>query len=185
MGHPCERCASGARYFCVLGAPVEAHWRPWAPVIATRKRESFMQVWRYFRLPDGEYPNPSYSRTNRMRSECLRSAGFVNRPPDLESIVMAHALVRAAARVVGIADPEQSRKLTSYVYRVSRSLIGGELADELKISAHSHLGSIAMVQAAITLRTTHPHIVAQQPDAQLHRPVQRPVHCIAVRRHWH
>ncbi len=95
------------------------------------ERESFMQVWRYSGYLMG-IPEPVLFQNEQDALRMFEIGGICEPPPDLESIVMAHALVRAAARVVGIADPEQSRKLTSYVYRVSRSLIGGELADELK-----------------------------------------------------
>ena len=95
------------------------------------ERDSFMQVWRYSGYLMG-IPDAILFKDEQDALRMFEIGGICEPPADLESIVMAHALVRAAARVVGISDRSKSRKLTSYVYRVSRSLIGGDLSDELK-----------------------------------------------------
>lgn len=68
--------------------------------------------------------------------------GICEPPADFESILMANALVHAAAQVVGITDRAEAQKLTGYVYRVSRAIIGNELADELNYPPASTFGAL-------------------------------------------
>ena len=94
------------------------------------EKASFMQVWRYSGHLMG-IPDTILFQDETQALRMFEIGGICEPPADLESIVMAHALIRAASRVVGITDHERARKITRYVYRVSRALIGSGLADEL------------------------------------------------------
>lgn len=100
---------------------------------------SFLNIWRYSGLLMG-IPETILFRT---KEEALRTfrIGYLCEPDvDEDSIAMANSLVNSAPLVAGITEPEARRSLSTYVYSVSRALIGNELADDLKYPAQSTYG---------------------------------------------
>lgn len=103
------------------------------------EKESFLAIWRYSGFLMG-IPETILFRT---KEEALRifETGYLCEPdPDEDSIAMANSLVNAAPLVAGITDSKARRDLATYVYSVSRALIGQELADALKYPAQSTFG---------------------------------------------
>ena len=66
---------------------------------------------------------------------------------ETESVVMAHSLINSAPVVAGVTDPEERRALAKYVYRLTRGLIGKELAESLDFPAGSSIGVVAHFRA--------------------------------------
>ena len=102
---------------------------------------SFMAVWRYTGYLMGIPETILY----RDGAEALRlfDVGLLcEPPPGLESIAMANALINSAPIIAGADDPSERRQLTAYVYRVSRGLIGNEMADALKYPPARTLGAV-------------------------------------------
>ena len=98
------------------------------------ERASFMQVWRYSGYLMG-IPESILFHDEEDALETYR-IGLVCEPEvSMESISMANSLINAAPLVVGITEPAARRSLSSYVYRVSRALIGSPLADKLQVSS--------------------------------------------------
>lgn len=100
---------------------------------------SFLEIWRYSGLLMG-IPETILFRT---KEEALRifEIGYLCEPDvDEDSISMANSLVNSAPLVAGITEPKARRSLSTYVYSVSRALIGNELADDLKYPAQSTFG---------------------------------------------
>lgn len=93
-------------------------------------RASFMAVWRYTGYLMG-IPETILFRDEADALEIFRVGLMCEPPSDLESIVMAHALVNSAPMVAGLTDSNARQTLVGYVYRVSRALIGNALADVL------------------------------------------------------
>ena len=92
--------------------------------------EAFVQIWRYAGYLMG-VPETILFRSEAEALDLFR-VGYACEPrPEIERIVMANALVNSAPIVIGIKDPRARQNLADYVYRVSRALIGDELADEL------------------------------------------------------
>ena len=60
----------------------------------------------------------------------------------IESVVMAHSLVNSAPLIAGMTDPEARRKLARYVYKISRGLIGQDVAKELMYPDYSSFGAV-------------------------------------------
>ncbi len=81
------------------------------------ERESFMAVWRYIGYLMG------IPETILFTDE----AGALR-----ESIAMANSLMASAPYVAGIPGHDARVKLTNYAYKLSRGLIGDDLADRLK-----------------------------------------------------
>ena len=100
---------------------------------------SFMAIWRY----SGYLMGIPESILFRDEAEALKlfEIGTLCEPePDPSSVVLANALVNSAPLVVGIDNPDERRNLAKYVYKVSRALIGDELADQLNYPKQSAFG---------------------------------------------
>ena len=95
------------------------------------EHDSFMAVWRY----SGHLMGIPDTILFRDAEEALKlyDVGLMCEPSvELESLVMAHSLVNSAPMVAGVSTPVERRELAKYVYRLSRGLIGNELADRLQ-----------------------------------------------------
>lgn len=101
--------------------------------------EAFVQIWRYSAHLLG-VPETILFRNEQEALDLFR-VGFTCEPrPEIESIVMGNALVNSAPVVIGIRQPKKRQHLADYVYRVSRALIGDELANELRYPHQSTWG---------------------------------------------
>ena len=60
--------------------------------------------------------------------------------PSPASVVLANSLVNSAPLVVGIEDSQERHKLAQYIYKVSRTLIGDPLANQLNFPKQSTFG---------------------------------------------
>ena len=103
------------------------------------ERASFMQVWRHSGYLMG-IPESILFRDEDDALELFNIGGLCEPPPDMESISLAHSLVNSAPLIAGIDDPRGRKKLASYVFRVSRALIGAPLADELMYPRYPTFG---------------------------------------------
>ncbi len=95
------------------------------------ERRSFMAVWRYVGYLMGVPESILYEDEDEARR--IFRYGRMSEPPiSMESIAMANSLINSAPYVAGIPTAGARLKLTRYAYRLSRGLIGDELADELR-----------------------------------------------------
>ena len=101
--------------------------------------EAFVQIWRYSGYLMG-VPETILFRSEAEALELWRIGHTCEPRPPIESIVMGNALVNSAPMVIGIRKPGERQDLADYVYRVSRALIGDELADQLKYPRQSTWG---------------------------------------------
>ena len=104
--------------------------------------DGFMAIWRY----SGWLMGIPESILFKDAKEALRlyDIGLMCEPSsELESIVMAHALINSAPIIAGMTGPVERHKLSQYVYRLTRRLIGKTLADELEIPPGSSFGVVA------------------------------------------
>ena len=102
---------------------------------------SFMAVWRY----TGHLMGIPETILFRDAEEALQlyDVGHICEPDcEIESIVMAHALVNSAPLIAGMIEPDARRDLAQYVYRLSRGLIGSEIADSLMYPRTSSFGAV-------------------------------------------
>lgn len=115
------------------------HMRSLGARFTEEEAQSFLQIWRYSGLLMG-IPETILFRD---MDEALKifKIGYLCEPEvDEDSISMANSLVNSAPLVAGITDPKSRRDLSTYVYSVSRALIGNELADALKYPSQSTFG---------------------------------------------
>ena len=109
------------------------------------ERASFMQIWRYAAWLMG-VPDALLFRDETAACELFR-VGYTCEPtPDLASIAMANSVINLAPSVIGIEDRDERKALLSYGYRLSRALIGDELADRLKFPKKWTVGMLAYLR---------------------------------------
>ena len=102
---------------------------------------SFMAVWRY----SGHLMGIPETILFRDADEALKlyDIGQMCEPDSpIESVVMAHSLVNSAPLIAGKTEPAARRSLAKYVYRVSRGLIGREVAESLMYPPLSAFGAV-------------------------------------------
>ncbi len=101
--------------------------------------EAFVQIWRYSGHLMG-VPETILFKSEAEALDLCRIAVACEPRPTIEGIVMANALVNSAPVVIGIRKPRDRQNLADYVYRVSRALIGDELADQINYPPQSTWG---------------------------------------------
>lgn len=114
------------------------------------ERAGFVQIWRYAAWLLG-VPDTILFRDEADARELCR-IGYLCEPPfGDESIIMAHALINAVPRVGGIHDRDERRRLAALGFRVSRALIGDELADALRYPPQRTFGLLALLRWKLRL----------------------------------
>ena len=109
-------------------------------------RASFMRIWRYASWLIGS-PEPLLFEGDESRTaELHRIATACEPPPGDESAVIANALVNAVPQVAGVVDPVEQRKMALHVFRVSRALLGNEVADRLRFPRQQTAGLLAWLR---------------------------------------
>ena len=102
---------------------------------------SFMAVWHYSGYLMGIPETILFHDADEALE--LYDIGHMCEPDSqTESIVMAHSLVNSAPLMAGVTDPDDRRNLAQYVYRVSRGLIGKEVAESLMYPPLSSFGVV-------------------------------------------
>ena len=95
------------------------------------ERESFMAVWRYAGHIMG-IPESILYKGEEDALELRTIGNICEPPPSEESIAMAHSLINSAPLVASITDPAERQELAAYIFRISRAMIGRDLADQLR-----------------------------------------------------
>ena len=107
-------------------------------------RDGFIAIWRYTAWLFG-VPEEILFRDYDEAVELCRIGFLCEPPPDLESIVMANGLINSAPLIVGAEGPAR-RAFVNFVYRVSRALIGNELADQLQFPRQWTIGILLLMR---------------------------------------
>ena len=95
------------------------------------ERESILAVWRYAGHLMG-IPESILYATGAESEEMYKIGYMCEPPPDADSIAVANGLIQAIPSVADVRDPVEKKKLTELAYRLSRALIGTELADRFE-----------------------------------------------------
>ena len=92
------------------------------------EQESVLAVWRYAGYLMG-IPEPILY-TNGEEAGKMYKIGYLCEPkPDADSVAVANLLIQAIPKVADVQDSAEQEKLVELAYRLSRALIGKELAD--------------------------------------------------------
>lgn len=105
------------------------------------EQESVLAVWRYAGYLMGIPETILY--TDGADAERKHNIAYMCEPPPREdSVAMSNALIKAIAPVAGVTDPKEQEDLTDLAYRLSRALIGQELAEQFGYPKHSRLNTM-------------------------------------------
>ena len=115
------------------------HMRRLGASYSKEEAASFMLTWRYSGYLMG-IPETILFHDEAEALKLFEISTMCEPEPDAASVVLANSLVNSAPLVVGIDDPEERQKLAKYVYKVSRSLIGDPLANQLNYPKQSTFG---------------------------------------------
>ena len=94
------------------------------------EREGMMALWRYVGHLMG-IPEALLATSEEQAKQIFKIGMTCEPPPGVESVAMANTLVHAAPVLVNMGG-DDAEKLVRRVYRLSRALIGDELADQLQ-----------------------------------------------------
>lgn len=113
--------------------------------VSDEEAESFVQIWRYVAWLFG-VPETILFRNFDEGMELCR-IGFLCEPePDDEAVLMANALINSAPLITGATEPEKRQAMAKFVYRVSRALVGDEMADRLRFPPQRTTGVLFMLK---------------------------------------
>ncbi len=105
------------------------------------EKESVLAVWRYAGYLMGIPETILY--TDGAEADKIYRIGYMcEPPPDVDSITMANALIQSIPVVAGITDPGEKQKLIGLAYRLSRALLGNQLADQFQYPKDSTIGTL-------------------------------------------
>jgi len=113
--------------------------------ISEEEAESFVQIWRYVAWLFG-VPESILFRDFDEGLELCR-IGFLCEPePSEEAVLMANALINSAPLITGATASEKRQAMAKFVYRVSRALVGDELADQLRFPPQRTTGVLFLLK---------------------------------------
>lgn len=113
--------------------------------LSAAERESFMHVWRYAGHLMGVEPGLQCG-SEADALHLYRIGALCEPPPTLESAILANGLVNSAPIVAGISEPRARRRLARKIYRISRAMIGDDLADQLRYPRMHTVGTLALLR---------------------------------------
>ncbi len=128
---------------CAFSTRLLHHMKRLGADFNDEERASFMEVWRYTGHLMG-IPETILYRNEEEALKLHRIGRICEPPPDMESIAMCNSLINSAPLVAGIERLIARRNLATYVYKISRALIGNDLADQLKFPRSLTLGALPL-----------------------------------------
>ena len=117
---------------------------------------SFMAVWRYSGYLMG-VPESILYRDEAEARKLFRIGTLCEPTPGASSVVMAHSLINSAPFVVGVDSRDEALKLSNYVFKVSQTLIGNELAHQLKYPNQTTIGALPWLR----FQARYDHIISK------------------------
>lgn len=105
--------------------------------------DSVMAVWRYAGHLMGIPETILYTDTPSAE-RMYRIARTIEPEPDADSAAMANMLIDAIPGVADIQDPDEQKKVTALARRLSRALIGNQLADHFRYPKTTTFGTLFM-----------------------------------------
>ncbi len=109
--------------------------------ITEEERASYMDVWRYSGYLMG-VPESILYTTEKDALELNRISRICEPPPSMESIILASALINSAPLLAGITHRDGRKELAGYISRLSRAMIGNQLANALNYDSTNSFGAI-------------------------------------------
>lgn len=113
--------------------------------ITNEEMDSIAAIWRYAGHILGIPKEILYTDKESAR-RLFKVARMCEPSPSESSISMANSVFKALPEVAGLKSEKEKKKLVVYAYRISRSLIGKQLANELQFPKYSTIGALQFYQ---------------------------------------
>ena len=86
--------------------------------------------------------------SSQQEAQKLFKIGFMCEPrPDADAATISNALIRSIPLVAGLNDHDEENSMRDLAYRISRALVGDQLADRLRFPKGSSTGALYMYRA--------------------------------------
>lgn len=95
-------------------------------------RTGIMQIWRYASWLIGTPEALLFDGDEAETAKLIRIGHLCEPPPNEESVMTSNAVIYLLPEVAKLTDRDAKRSMVEHGYRVSRALLGDELADQLK-----------------------------------------------------
>ena len=105
------------------------------------EKESILSVWRYAGYLMG-IPEAILYDNGAEAEQIYRIGKLCEPPPDADSIAMANALIQAIPGVANITDAAEKTRVLKMAYRLSRALLGNQLADLFQYPQTRTIGTL-------------------------------------------
>lgn len=115
-------------------------------------RSSLIQIWRYASWLIGTPESLFCSDNESEIAELSRISHICEPPPDKISEVITNATVEALPAVARLTDPADKRSMVEHGYRVSRALLGDELADQFGFPPQQTAGLLPWMRCKYRLQ---------------------------------
>ena len=114
--------------------------------LTPEERDGYMHIWQYVTwllgVPE-ELLISSVEQGERLR----RVSRLCELPPKEKAKAAAHGYINTVPEILDVTDPAKRKSLLNGVYKVSRALVGNELADSLDYPKGSAFGILPLLRA--------------------------------------
>ena len=124
--HSAHMCLASVAF----SARMLQHSKKLGAKFSNEESESYVAIWRYVGHLLG-VPDTILFRNGDEALQFFEIGNMCEPVPDLEAIASANSVINSTPLIFGIADREQRRSLAKFIYRISRTLIGDTLANQL------------------------------------------------------
>ena len=138
--------------------------------ITQEERDSIVRIWRY----GGHLLGVPETILFTDEAEARRNYGIAHMcepPPDKDAVAVANAVFKAIPQMAGLTDEAEVKRLQMYAYRLSRALIGNELADLYGYPRTLRLGSLILwyyrTKTALISRLSGSRLLTEQSFTQI------------------
>lgn len=131
-----------------FSARLLAHMKTLGASYNREERDSFMAIWRYTGYLMG-IPGTILFRDMEDALQLYAVGSACEPQPSLDSIVMANSLVNSAPLLAGVLKAEERHELATHIYRMSRGLLGDEVADALRYPRLRTFGTVATFRVGV------------------------------------
>lgn len=118
------------------------------------EKDSIFKLWRYVGHLMGVPEAVLY--TSQQEAQGLFKTGFMCEPsPDTDAATISNALIHSIPLVAGLTDPDEQDSMRDLAYRISRALVGSQLANQLQFPKSGSTGVLHMYRAKqLSMRLT-------------------------------
>ena len=110
-----------------------------------REREAYVHVWRWTGRIMG-IPSALMFHDEASAQRTFEIGALCEPPPDEDAIIMANSIINSTPLVLGFTNPAERRAEARVFYRVSRELIGNDLANRLNYPAAGMLPLLPLLR---------------------------------------